>query len=112
MAPVYRTLPGAVYSLPEQQYRASAALRNLPKQTAIVKPPFAKSTRIIVPAVTDGYARAERVERFRGRAFEMSGVMARRAEVEAEIAARAQELERQAADPHERKGAEGDDFLE
>lgn len=112
MAPVYRTLPGTVYSLQEQQYRASAALRNLPKQTAIVKPPFAKSTRITVPAVTDGYARAERVERFRGRAFEMSGVMARRAEVEAEIAARAQELERRAAEPHERKGVEGDDFLE
>lgn len=112
LAPVYRTLPSAVYSLQEQQYRAAAGLRNLPKQTAIVKPPFAHSVRVSIPMVTDGYARSERVERFRERVFEKSGVMATRAEVEAEIERRRQDLERRAAGPKECPPAEPDDFLE
>ena len=112
LAPVYRTLPSAVYSLQEQQYRAAAGVRNLPKQTAIVKPPFAHSVRVTVPMVTDGYARSERVERFREQVFEKSGVMATRAEVEAEIERRRQDLERRAAGPKERAPVEPDDFLE
>ncbi len=112
LSPIYRTLPGAVYSLPEQQYRAASKLRNLPKQTAIVKPPFSPSRFLRVPVVSDGYARDERVVRFRQRAFEKSGVMAPRAEVEAEIAARGRELERRAAEGEKRHAAEPDDFLE
>lgn len=112
LAPVYRTLPSAVYSLQEQQYRAAAGVRNLPKQTAIVKLPFAHSVRVTVPMVTDGYARSERVERFREQVFEKSGVMATRAEVEAEIERRRQDLIRRAAGPKERAPVEPDDFLE
>lgn len=111
LAPVYATLPSAVYSLQEQQYRNAAYLRNLPQKTAIVKPPFARSVHITVPVVVEGYARDERVGRFRDRVLERSDIVAPRAAVEAEIAARAQTLERLAQHGEDTK-TEPDDFCE
>lgn len=110
LAPLLKTLPSAVFSLEEQRYRKAAFLRNLPRQMAVVKAPYRRSVVITVPPVEDGYARPERVERFRERAFVKSGVVVPVAEAEAEIKRRGQSLERAACG----KDAPGgpDDFLE
>ena len=110
LAPILKTLPSAVFSLEEQRYRKAAFLRNLPRQMAVVKAPYAPSVVVTVPPVEEGYARHERVERFWARAFEKSGVMAPVSEAEAEIERRGRELERaaRAKDPPPTP----DDFLE
>lgn len=114
LAPVLNTLPSAVYSLPEQRYRAAVLVRNLPPRTAVVKVPYGPSVVVTVPPVEEGYARAERVERFRARAFAKSGVVVPIAEAEAEIERRGHDLERRAAEAAEgvEEPQDPDDFLE
>jgi hypothetical protein len=110
LVPVYQTLPSAVFSLEEQRYRKAAFLRNLSPRTAVVKVPHARSVIVTVPPVEEGYARHERVVRFRDRTFARSGLMTTRAKAEAEIEARGRELERAAS--AKKAPATPDDFLE
>lgn len=112
LAPILKTLPSTVYSLEEQRYRKAALLRNLDRQWAVMKAPYARSVVLIVPPVEDGYADNRRVQRFRDRAFAQSGIVVTLAEAQAEIDQRGQDLERQAAAGSAPSPAGPDDFLE
>lgn len=93
LAPIYKELPTAVFSLEEQIHKAAARLRNLPSQRAVVKIPDRWSVGIRAMAVEPGYARDERVERFREEAFRRTPFASPTHEVAAELAARRERLE-------------------
>lgn len=93
LAPILQERPTAVFSLEEQIHKAAARLRNLPAQQAVVKIPHRWSVGIRAMPVEPGYARDERVERFREETFRRTPFASPTREVEAELAARRERLE-------------------
>ena len=96
LMPILKTLPGAVFSLEEQQHKAAAKLRNLRQQQAVIKMPDRLSVGITATRVEDGYARPERVERFKQASFQQSPFATPIPEVERELADRRSRLEKEA----------------
>lgn len=115
LRPILQTLPTTVFSLEEQQHKAAAKLRNLRQQQAVIKMPDRLSVGITASKVEDGYARPERVERFKQASFEQSPFATPILEVEQELADRRTRLEDEALQAEQAgKRAEPetpDDFL-
>jgi hypothetical protein len=99
LMPVLKDLPTAVFSLEEQLYKAAAQLRNLRKQQAVVKMPDRDSVEIRVGRVEEGYARAERVERFQEETFRRSPFARRIADAERVLEEREARLRQEAQAP-------------
>ena len=115
LMPILKNLPTTVFSLQEQQHKAAAKLRNLRQQQAVVKMPDRLSVGITAATVEDGYARQERVERFKQATFEQSSFAKRVSEVEYELAERRIRLEDEAREAEQGGKPEPetpDDFLE
>ena len=97
LKPVLRTLPTQGYSLQELVHRAMVSLVNQEPRQAIVKIPGERSERFETPEVRDGYAREERVERFKHEALTASEFARPLHVVEQELADRFIGLRQQAA---------------
>jgi len=69
LEPVMENLSAESYSLDEQVWRAMALMVNQPQQHAIIKLPGQKSKLVKTPSVKDGFARDERVERFKKQTY-------------------------------------------
>ena len=96
LMPIMQEMPTTVFSLEEQIHRAAAEIRNLRQRQAVVKIPERNSAVITVPPVSEGYARAQRVERFERETFRRSPFAASSAQVDERLAARRADLETQA----------------
>ena len=96
LLPVLEEMPTTVFSLEEQIHRSAADIRNLRRRQAVVKIPERKSAQVTIPMVEEGYARAERVERFERETFRRSPFAATAGEVDERLAARRADLETQA----------------
>lgn len=92
LVPILRELPTTVFSLEEQIHKAAAKLRNLHPQQAVVKMPYRWSVGIRAMPVEPGYARDERVERFKEETFRHSPFVTPAREVDAEFARRRERL--------------------
>jgi hypothetical protein len=118
LRPILADLPTAVFSLEDQFYKATARLRNLRKQHAVVKMPDRESLEMRASDVQEGYARAERVARFQEAVFEGSPFAKPVAVVEAQLRSRTRRLGEEAHEARLRDLAgEGEpeapeDFLE
>jgi len=72
LIPVLEERPTQVYDLKEQIYKAMALMVNQPQRHAIVKLPKKHTKFVSTPFVKDGFAREERVKRFKEKCYKLT----------------------------------------
>jgi len=112
--PLLKEMPSQVFSLEEQIYKAMAIMVDQPMRHAIIKLPKKHSRMVETPLVKDGYARQERVERFKNQCFNLASFAHRKTLIEAQLRERQLLLEQkaQATDVPAADGDEEEDFRE
>jgi hypothetical protein len=96
LMPLLKEMPSQVFSLEEQIYKAMAIMVDQPMRHAIIKLPKKHSLMVEAPFVEDGYARQERVERFKNQCFNLTSFAHEKALIEAQLQERQLLLEQQA----------------
>lgn len=91
--------PTSVYSLEEQVYRAMAVMVNQPTQHAIIKLPKQPTETVKTPTIEEGYARPERVQKFKDQSYRLTDFAKDKALIERQISERWQMLEHKAKEP-------------
>jgi hypothetical protein len=83
---------GPPKSLEDLVYEATARIKNLPIQTAVLKPIGRRSIQFRVPEVRPAVAKGERVTRFVQEVFELSGLTKTIEAIQSEIGERQRTL--------------------
>ena len=96
LLPILEERPTQVFNLEEQIYKAMALMVNQPTQHAIIKLPKQLSKMVKTPTVTPGYARAERVTRFKENCYQLTEFVKPQGDAEKQINTRRLKLEREA----------------
>ena len=81
-----------VYSLEEQVYKAMALMVNQPTQNAVIKMPDKKTKFVRTPTIEPGFARDERVARFKEDCYKLANFVKTEQEAKAHLDKRILEL--------------------
>ena len=98
LEPVLEERPTQVFNLEEQIYKAMALMVNQPQRHAIIKLPKKRTKFVKTPLVKDGWARDERVKRFKEVCYRASDFVNPRAQIEGQLKQRRLLLEQKAQD--------------
>jgi hypothetical protein len=101
LIPELEEMPTQVYSLEEQVYRAMSLMVNQPMQHALIKLPKKKTQMVKTPTIEPGYAREERVERFKTECYRVTDFVKPKQEVERQLEQRQLALTRKAGERDE-----------
>lgn len=91
--------PSQVFSIEEQIYKAMALMVNQATQHAIIKLPKQHTIMVKTPTIKDGYARAERVRKFKEESYRLTDFAKSKQLIEQEITERWTLLEHKAQEP-------------
>lgn len=96
LIPILKKMPTVTYSLEEQIHKAMAIMVNQPTQHAIIKLPKQHSLMVKTPTIEPGYARDERVEKFKDACYRLVDFAKPKALVEKALEERRVSLESEA----------------
>jgi len=99
LMPQLEEKPTSVYSLEEQVYKAMAVMVNQPTQHAIIKLPKQPTQTVKTPTIEEGYARDERVQKFKDQSYRLTDFAKQKVLIERQINERWLLLEHQAQEP-------------
>ena len=85
LTPVLEERPTQTFSLEEQIYKAMALMVNQPTQQAIIKLPKQHTRMVKTPTIEPGYARDERVQRFKDACYRLVDFVKPKLGVEKEL---------------------------
>lgn len=96
LIPVLEERPTQTFTLEEQIYKAMALMVNQPTQHAIIKFPKEHTRMVKTPTVESGYARDERVHRFKNECYRLVDFAKPKSDVEKQLEQRQLLLQHQA----------------
>jgi len=90
--PIFQDLSVESYSLEEQIWRRMVLMMTQNKQHAIIKKPYKKSQFVKIATVEEGFANEKRIKRFKDQAYLSAYYVKAKAEVEATLSVREDQL--------------------